>query len=378
MRRFRAGVLVLAICSLSGAARAAAFAEATHGPASLAFVRGVPVLHLYGSPEAMGEQHGKLLGKQMKVLHEQYLNKVLLPGGKDIGLRRQVLKLSRQMAKSIPRHYVREMEALAEGSGLAYEDVLLMNTLFDVKRGVLCTTVVAVGDRSADGKPVFGRNLDFPTLGVAQKYSCVVVFHPAKGRAVASIAWPGLIGVLSGMNELGVSAGVMEVHLRGSQITATPYAMVFRTALTGATSTRDVLAVVKRRSRTSSNNLMICDAAGDAACAELGVRKVAVRRPVNGVLYATNHFRSKELGSPWMCWRIPRVRRALKDGRKVDEALAKKILHAVAYKTMTMQSIVFRPAGREFLLAIGETPATQHKYVRLTRSVLFPARGKAR
>ena len=230
----RSVVLACVIVCVSVSAFGADFKEATFGPASLKIIEGVPVVHVYGTPEQMGQQQGKLLGAAARVVHKAYFGKMFFPGGKDIGLRAAVLKMSRVMEKSIPAEYIKEMKAFAKAAGMKYEDILLANTVFDIKRVIFCTTFVATGKRSADGKPVFGRNLDFPTMGVAHRFSCVVVYHPTKGRAVASVSFPGLIGVLSGLNDVGVAAAVMEVHLQGAQIQAPPYAMVFRTALTEA------------------------------------------------------------------------------------------------------------------------------------------------
>lgn len=365
-------IVLAAALAACAAAVGAEFKEGEHGPATLKIIEGVPVLHVYGTPEEMGEQHGTLLGPQAKFLIEQYLNKMLLPGGKDVGLRDAVLEQARVIEKSIPDNYVKEMKALAKAAGVKYEDVLLANAVFDIKRVLYCSTVVAVAERSADGKPIFGRNMDFPTLGVAQDYSCIIVMHPEKGHAVASVTFPGIVGVLSGLNDAGVAAATMEVHLRGINLKAMPYAMLFRAALTGADSTADVIKTVTDNARTTTNNLMVCDAEGDAACVELAIRKFALRRPEEGVVYATNHFRSKELGSDWICWRIPRIRKALENGVEVDDALMKKILDSVAQKNLTMHSIIFRPASREFLLAVGDPPVTKNRFVRFEESVLFP------
>ncbi len=364
---------VAAVLALGAVAAAAEFKEARHGPASLTLIEGMPVLHVYGTPEEMGEQQGVLLKTQIRELIERYLNRFLQVNGVGVDVRGPVLKTAQQMEKSIPAVYVREMAALARGSGAAYEDVLLANTAFDIKRALVCTTFVAVGDRSADGKPIFGRNLDFPTLGVAHEYTCVIVYHPKEGHAVASVTFPGIIGVLSGMNDAGVAAATMEVRRRDTQVTASPYALVFRAALTAAGQTDDVLKAVGDSARSSTNNLMVCDAEGRAACAELGIRAVAVRRPDNGALYSTNHFRSEALGRPVMCWRFGFVEKALSNGRKLDEELARKILLDASYEDMTMQSIVFRPAAREFLLAAGAPPAARHRFLRLKKADLFPA-----
>jgi isopenicillin-N N-acyltransferase like protein len=368
---------VLAALLVCGGASAQAFKPGTHGPASLKIVGGVPVLHLYGTPQQMGEQHGALLAPQISGLIKSYLNKLLLPGGKDIGLRAKILALSKRMAKRIPADYIAEMKAIAKRAKVSYDDVLLANTVFDIKRKVFCTTVVAVGARSADKQPIFGRNLDFPTLGVAHEYSCIIVYHPDKGRAVASVGFPSLIGVLSGMNDAGVCAAVMEVHLRKARIDATPYAMVFRQALTESEDTDAVARVVRSKGRTSSNNLMICDAKGNAACAELAVDKTALRRPENGEIYATNHFRAKGMVRTKLCWRIPRIRKELAGADKVGLDVVKRILDRCNWGKMTMQSMVFRPATRDILLAIGQPPVTKRTYVRIKAGTLFPARPKA-
>jgi predicted choloylglycine hydrolase len=278
------------------------------------------------------------------------------------------------MEKSIPDQYIKEMKAFAKAAGMKYEDILLANTVFDIKRAIFCTTFVATGKRSADGKPVFGRNLDFPTMGVAHRFSCVIVHHPTKGHAVASVSFPGLIGVLSGLSDAGVAAAVMEVHRQGAQIQAPPYAMVFRAALVEADTTAAVIKIVTARARTSTNNLMVCDADGNAVALELGMKKTAARPLEDGFVYATNHFRSQKFGEPRPCWRIPKLKKIATNGQKLDEAAAQKLLQSVSFQIMTMQSIVFRPASREFLLAIGKPPASKEKFVRLTSGVLFPKR----
>ncbi len=375
-----AGALPIVLLLVCGAQAFAAddfvFKEAASGPASLKLVQGIPVVHVYGTPSEMGEQQGVLLGPQIKLLIRDYLNKLLLPGGRDIGLRRAVLMISRQMEKSIPKQYIEEMQALAKSGGVSYEDVLLANTFFDIRRAVLCSTIVAVGERSSDKQPIFGRNLDFPSLGVLHKYTCVVVYHPADGHAVASVTFPGFIGVLSGLNDAGVVAAVMEVHERGTQWAAVPSAMVFRTALTGAERAEDMLDAVKGQARTAMNNLMICDARGTAVCAELSVKGVAVRTPQEGVIHATNHFRANDDSDGWYCWRRARTEKELKSGRKLDEALVRTILADIAYERLTIQSMIFRPASREFLLAAGEPPAAKLKFVPFRKVDLFPENAK--
>ena len=50
-------------------------------------------------------------------------------------------------------------------SGVDRDLLIVGNTMFDVKKIGGCSTLIVEPDRSATGGPLFGRNLDFPTLG---------------------------------------------------------------------------------------------------------------------------------------------------------------------------------------------------------------------
>jgi predicted choloylglycine hydrolase len=349
---------------------AANFKPATFGPASLRIVDGIPIIHLYGSHQEMGRQYGTLLKPNLAALLDGYLPKLLRTDER----RKKVLALAKEMEKHIPAGYRAETKALAAAAGIPYDDVLLANTVFDLRSELYCSSLVAVGKRSGDGKPIFGRNLDFFPLGIADRHSCVIVFHPDAGRPVAAIGFPGLVGIYSGMNDAGLSAGANMVFRRGYRTDAPPYAMVFRTALARSKTTAEALQIVRETRRSTSNNLMLCDAEGDAALAELDPKETAVRRPEKGVVYSTNHFRSAELRQAWPCWRVAMIQRMLARAGRIDEPWIRRMLRAVGQKRLTMHSMIFRPASVELVLAIGKTPATQNTYVRLRKAVLFPAK----
>jgi len=331
--------------------------------------RPVQAVHVYGTPAEMGEQQGRLFKSEVQFLLREYLDKFINLAG--IPIRDSLLESARQMERHMPPEYIEEMRALAQAADVEYDDVLLANTVFDIKKVIFCSTIVANGERSADGAPIFGRNLDFPTLGVAHNFTRVIVYHPTDGRAVASVTFPGCIGVLSGMNDTGLTAAVMEVHRMQANSNAMPYAMLFRHALTTSASTRELVERLEANARSTTNNLMICDADGVAACAELAIDKVAIRLPSDGLIMGTNYFQSEELGAAWPCWRMPLMRR-LTSNKVIDDALMRRVLDRVSYSMLTMQSIIFRPQTREMFLASGKPPATKLEYFHLTGDMLFP------
>src|SRR5262249_7170629 len=140
------------------------------------------------------------------------------------------------LEKNIPDDYRRELDAVAKFGGVDRDGVLVGNTFADVKKVGGCSALLVSPDKSATGGPLFGRNLDYPTLGFLHEYSLVTVFRPTGKHAFASIGFPGLIGCLSGMNDAGLALAVLEVYKSNDDSPAfdpqgTPYAMCFRRIL---------------------------------------------------------------------------------------------------------------------------------------------------
>ena len=52
-----------------------------------------------------------------------------------------------------------------------------------------CSTLVVEPGRSAVKGPLFGRNLDYPTLGFLQDYTLVTIYRPRGRHAFASIGF---------------------------------------------------------------------------------------------------------------------------------------------------------------------------------------------
>ena len=108
--------------------------------------------------------------------------------------------------------------------------------MFDVLGGLGCSVLIVGPEQSQTKGPLFGRNLDFPTLGYLQEYSLVTIFHPAGKKPFVAVTFPGCIGVLSGMNRAGLALAVLEVYESKDQSMpfdsrGTPYAMCFRKIL---------------------------------------------------------------------------------------------------------------------------------------------------
>jgi predicted choloylglycine hydrolase len=364
-------LLALAVAlSLEGTAPAAEawpLKPAAAGKGRLVVLNGVPVLHLYGTPGDMGQQQGQLLAAAFRELMKSYL----VPfAGDQLPVMRGVAP---KFVPFMPPELLAELRAFAAAAGEAEDNVVLANTFLDLSRAARCSVVIATGEATG-GTTLFARNLDFPVLNVAHKATLVTVHHSAdrERHSFASVGWPGIVGVLSGMNDAGLCVATLVSFSEKGVQPGTPYTMMYRQALERCATADEVVRLVRATPRTCANNLAVADAKGGALVIEFTPKAVAVRQPEDGVVFATNHFRSLAPTPPTPpCERFEELRRRTRQAHgRIGLAELKAMLKAVQmtepeYQSTTLQSMVFEPAARRLHLAIGHLPASEGAYVTL-------------
>ena len=109
------------------------------------------------------------------------------------------------------------MQAAAKASDRELSLLLFANTIADLSSGLGCSTIVVESERSATGSPLFGRNFDWiPTKGISD-HTLVVVYKGEGKRAFAAVTVCPVAGVISGMNDAGLSLTINEISIRKSK-----------------------------------------------------------------------------------------------------------------------------------------------------------------
>jgi predicted choloylglycine hydrolase len=242
-----------------------------------------------------------------------------------------------------------------------------------------CSTLVIEPERSTTGGPLFGRNFDWlDTKGIAE-HTLVIVYKQVGKHAFAEVTVAPICGVISGMNDAGLSLTINEIRIKKSKDSSsfnwkgTPLLLAFRRVLEECTTVEEAEKLLRDMPRTTTCCLTVCDKKGGAVF-EITPKSLEVRNAENGVNCCTNHFRSDKLCvvEKDKCWRYEKLcPLQAKDAGNlgVKDVFAK--LDEVNQGKNTLQSMVFEPARRYLHLAYGDGSATKLKPHDLDLGKLF-------
>ena len=338
------------------------FNEGRCGKGELIYENDIPVLHLYGNPEERGRQYGTLLKPQINKM----LN-VTLPLAWGMAVKNEsseeIMSRIRSMEEKIPDDVMTEMKSAAEAADVPYKKLLIGNTLSDAKKILECSTVCVYDDATSGGQIFFVRHLDFPSLGLLNKLGLVVVYHVENGYDFASVSFPGFMGVLTGMNEKGLSIGVMETYGYDFHPGRKPYCMQFREILQSCAYGNEAKSFLEKAVFATSNNLMICDASGAPFVAEITPDKTYFRYPEKDSVFSTNHFESKEIYQGGGCPRYAFLRKFTEENHgNITLDQVKLSLRKTAIPLLNIQAMIFEPDDLHLHLSMGNIPAAKGTY----------------
>ncbi len=349
------------------------YAEGTYKQAERKYINDLPVLRLEGTPEEMGEQAAAFTTPAAKFLIDYPKELLALVGRQDEWPK--LIELGQSMRAQFPREHLSELEAYARRSHLPPEVLMGVNTMVDSYRGdVSCSSLLIDPVRSATGGPLFGRNLDYFTLGKLHRYTLVVVYRPKHKHAFVSVTFPGLFGCLSGMNDAGLAVAVHEVFFARDRSPVfdsegVPYLLAFRRILEECTTVEEAERLLRSIRRTTRLNLAVCDRQGGAVL-EFTPKTVVLRRGEEGVCACANHFCCKELAVFTLSFRYHTLMQA-KELLKVSLDDVAMKLDEVNMGRLTMHTMVFEPAPLVLHLAFGSLPSSAMPMKRLELAPLF-------
>lgn len=212
-----------------------------------------------------------------------------------------------RLAAHVPEEYKREIAGIAQYCssdydfmGTPYQRQLSYHAAHDIGHAmqkymlVGCTSFASWGNSSKDSLLLIARNFDFYICDEFAHNRLISMVKPEQGYAFLSVGWPGMIGVLSGMNDQGLCVTINAAQGSLPMSGKTPISILTRMILQYASSIDEAYAIAEQYDLFVSESILIGSAKdGKAAIIEKTPESMALYQSDKDYLICSNHFQSE-------------------------------------------------------------------------------------
>ncbi|MFZ4931524.1 C45 family autoproteolytic acyltransferase/hydolase [Chryseobacterium sp. Mn2064] len=268
-------------------------------------------LYIKGNPLQLGYNNGALTQSLMQKQEGIFFSKVegFVPSKFKQKLLRGFLKwYNRKMYLNVREDYQAELYGLAQYSSDQYDFIapkylrnLYLHGAHDIGHAmqdlamVGCSSLAVWNENTEDGDLLIGRNFDFYVGDDFAQNKLVEFVEPEGGIPYMSVSWPGMIGVVSGMNKKGITVTINAGKSKIPLTAKTPISLVTREILQYAGNIEEAIAIAKKRKVFVSESILVGSAADkNAVIIEVSPKNFGVYRVENtSKIFCTNHFQSE-------------------------------------------------------------------------------------
>ncbi|MGK0741630.1 C45 family autoproteolytic acyltransferase/hydrolase [Leucobacter sp. Z1108] len=270
----------------------------------------LPRIRISGSPAERSEQYGRLAREQILHIRAGYEHAFAAKGTSW----EHAVDFARQFLPFIDAHasHLRgEMEGIAAGSGLSFDEILTLNcrseilyaatvrTHASIKAGSAypampllgeCSAMALEGDRTSTGQPLVAQNWDW--LEALGPGVILLEVEREDGPNYVTLVEAGLLAKMS-MNAHGVAMGITTL---ASTRDGTPAGLPFHVLIRMLTDAPHVSAAVEMLAsvpRATGGNFMLATATGAVLNIETSpgaAENISPQVSLSGALVHTNHF----------------------------------------------------------------------------------------
>jgi isopenicillin-N N-acyltransferase like protein len=255
-----------------------------------------PIISVSGEPRERGAEHGRLLRYQVALAVERYLERFKHFAGLDRAeARREATRYVKPIREYDP-DILAEMEGVAEGAGLAFEDVLAMNCRSELMFGanviMECSSFALQPSVTEDGHTYVGQNWDWAP-DIVETIAVVAIRQEPDKPDVVLLDEAGIVGRM-GFNSSGVGLCTNTLIADQGRPEGVPYNVLLRGVL-NSRRLDDAIAALIRPDRAISSNYVIGDAGGQTIDVEVAPDQYDYVQPSNGIITHGNHFAGSRL-----------------------------------------------------------------------------------
>jgi isopenicillin-N N-acyltransferase like protein len=266
-------------------------------------------LYLEGKPFERGVINGKLTKDLIEKQEEAFTSRIreMIPSPYYLRfLKYFIYWFNRNLDEYIPEEYKEEIYGISLSAsdkfsiiGSNYKRLLNYHSAHDIGHALLnmglvgCTSFGVWGDKSLDGSLLIGRNFDF-YMGDQFAENKIVCFEkPDKGYPFMMIGWGGMIGVLSGMNDKGLTVTINAARSDIPYSARTPISLLAREILQYARNIDEACEIAKKRETFVSESILIGSAEDNKAIIiEKSPSQTGLMETKSNYIICSNHFQS--------------------------------------------------------------------------------------
>jgi hypothetical protein len=271
---------------------------------------GLYEMYTSGAPFERGTINGKL-SKELIVSQEEAFThqiKKMIPSTSYLKFLKYIIGfMNRDLSAHVIPEYQQEIYGISMSAsdsfkwiGSNYSRQLNYHAAHDIGHAlqnlmlVGCTSFGAWDTKTENGALILGRNFDFWVGDDFAKNKIVSFVAPKTGHKFAFITWGGFIGVVSGMNDKGltvtINAARSDIPWGGA---ATPVSLVAREVLQYAGNIKEAVAIAHKRKMFVSESFLIGSATDHkSVIIEKTPDTLAVYDPQSDNIECANHYQS--------------------------------------------------------------------------------------
>lgn len=273
---------------------------------------GLYEMYTEGTPFERGVIEGKLSEELVKKQEDYFaaqLFKMIPSNGYRHFLKYFIGWFNRNLPEYVLPEYKEEIYGISQSAsdgykyiGTKYQRILNYHSAHDIGHAlqnmmlVGCTSFGTWGAASQDSRLIIGRNFDFYVGDDFAKNKIISFSNPSTGYKFMSVTWGGFVGVVSGMNEKGLTVTINAAKSEIPKGAATPVSLVAREIVQYAKNISEAIAIAKKRKMFVAESFLVGSAIDNkAVLIEKTPDSIAVYDPNTNEILCTNHFQSNTL-----------------------------------------------------------------------------------
>ena len=274
---------------------------------------GLYELYVEGEPFERGVANGKLTRALVQHQEEVFTHQIhqLVPNRFYLTLLKYFVGwFNRNLTDNILEEYQLEIFGVSESASHEFDDIaspyqriLNYHAAHDIGHAlqnmslVGCTSFATWGNKSEDSTLIIGRNFDFYVGDDFARDKIIAFYNPARGYKFMMVTFGGMTGVLSGMNDQGLTVTINAAKSDIPSASATPVSLVAREILQYASTIQEAYAIAEKRKMFVAESFLIGSAKdGNAALIEKESGGMDFYTSRDNFIISTNHFQGKSLG----------------------------------------------------------------------------------